>query len=55
MLRSLLGATLLASVAVHSALALPEISVKGAKFFANGQQFFLKGLHALSIVLHEHS
>lgn len=43
MLTSLFGATLFAGVAIQSAIALPAISVKGSKFFANGQQFFLKG------------
>lgn len=43
MIKALYGAALLATVAIQSALALPTISVKGAKFFANGQQFFLKG------------
>ncbi|CZR52883.1 uncharacterized protein PAC_02760 [Phialocephala subalpina] len=44
MLRSLLGAALLACFAAQFAVALPTISVKGDKFFAGGQQFFLKGV-----------
>lgn len=39
--RSLLAFTGLTVAAVN---ALPNISVKGAKFFAGGQQFFIKGI-----------
>jgi hypothetical protein len=42
MFRSLFGVALSAFFA-HNALALPAISVNGAKFFADGQQFFIKG------------
>lgn len=38
--RSLLAFTGLTLAAANS---LPTISVKGAKFFADGQQFFIKG------------
>lgn len=38
--RSLLA---LASITVAAVNAVPTISVKGAKFFADGQQFFIKG------------
>ncbi|KAF8851005.1 glycoside hydrolase family 72 protein [Acephala macrosclerotiorum] len=44
MFRSLLGIALLASFSTRVVLALPTISVKGSKFFADGQQFFLKGV-----------
>jgi hypothetical protein len=55
MFRSLLEATLLACIAIQSAGALPNISVKGAKFFANGEQFFLKGKHpSLACPLPQH-
>ncbi|KUJ07589.1 uncharacterized protein LY89DRAFT_601207 [Mollisia scopiformis] len=40
----LLFAVLLALFAANIASALPTISVKGAKFFASGQQFYLKGM-----------
>jgi hypothetical protein len=42
MFSSLFGAALVACFA-RTALAIPTISVKGEKFFADGQQFFLKG------------
>jgi hypothetical protein len=31
------------SILISAVGAIPRISVKGAKFFANGQQFFIKG------------
>lgn len=43
MFSSLFGAVLAACFA-KTALAIPTISVKGTKFFADGQQFFLKGV-----------
>jgi hypothetical protein len=44
MFTSIFGAVLAACFA-RTALAIPTISVKGAKFFADGEQFFLKGRH----------
>ncbi|TVY32862.1 1,3-beta-glucanosyltransferase [Lachnellula subtilissima] len=44
MFRQLLRAALLLSTAISVVTAIPTISVKGAKFFADGQQFFIKGL-----------
>ncbi|KAE8445766.1 hypothetical protein EG329_012824 [Mollisiaceae sp. DMI_Dod_QoI] len=45
MFRSLLAAALLASFAMLQVVAsLPTVSVKGSKFFAGGEQFFLKGV-----------
>lgn len=41
-LRSLLAYTGLTVAAVNA--AVPTISVKGSKFFADGEQFFLKGM-----------
>jgi hypothetical protein len=38
-------AALVALAAVNTVNAIPTISVKGSKFFAGGQQFFLKGLY----------
>jgi hypothetical protein len=43
MSRFISTAAVLACFAIQYVLALPTISVKGAKFFANGQQFYLKG------------
>jgi hypothetical protein len=43
MSRFLSAAAVLACFAIQHVLALPTISVKGAKFFANGQEFYLKG------------
>jgi len=43
MFTQLLRAALLASTAASAVTAAPTISVKGAKFFADGQQFFIKG------------
>lgn len=43
MFRQLLAIVLVASLALQAS-ALPTISVKGAKFFAGGQQYFLKGV-----------
>lgn len=43
MFGQLLQTALLFSTAFSIATALPTISVKGAKFFADGQQFFIKG------------
>ncbi|TVY93997.1 1,3-beta-glucanosyltransferase [Lachnellula willkommii] len=40
----LFQAALLFSTALSIVTALPTISVKGAKFFADGQQFFIKGV-----------
>ncbi|TVY19355.1 1,3-beta-glucanosyltransferase gas2 [Lachnellula arida] len=40
----LLQAASLFSTALSIVTALPTISVKGAKFFADGQQFFIKGV-----------
>jgi hypothetical protein len=34
---------LVASLTLPTVTAIPTISVKGAKFFADGQQFFIKG------------
>jgi hypothetical protein len=49
---SLFGSALFASIAVQSAFAaLPTISVKGAKFFADGKQFFLKGHYPIFTLL----
>jgi hypothetical protein len=31
------------SLLTHTIGAIPTISVKGSKLFANGQQFFIKG------------
>jgi hypothetical protein len=39
--RSLLALSGLTVAAVN---AVPTVSVKGAKFFADGQQFFIKGI-----------
>ncbi|KAG9230247.1 Glucanosyltransferase-domain-containing protein [Amylocarpus encephaloides] len=46
MLQLLLRAALIlvASAAIPTVTAIAPISVKGSKFFANGQQFFLKGV-----------
>jgi hypothetical protein len=33
-----------ASIAIAAVNGIPTITVKGAKFFAGGQQFFLKGI-----------
>lgn len=43
MFTSIFGAVLAACFA-RTTLAIPTISVKGAKFFADGEQFFLKGV-----------
>ncbi|KAL3428078.1 1,3-beta-glucanosyltransferase [Phlyctema vagabunda] len=44
MLSFIAKAVLLWVTAFHFAAAIPTISVKGAKFFADGQQFFLQGV-----------
>ncbi|TVY82929.1 1,3-beta-glucanosyltransferase gas2 [Lachnellula suecica] len=44
MFTHLLRAGLLAAASIDTASALSQISVKGAKFFAEGEQFFLKGV-----------
>jgi hypothetical protein len=43
MFRIMFATALLACLALRAS-ALPTISVKGAKFFAGGNQFFLKGM-----------
>jgi len=40
----------LVAVFANSVLPLSTISVKGAKFFAGGQQFFLKGEQYIQLV-----
>jgi hypothetical protein len=43
MFNILLQAALIAVAAINTVNAIPTISIKGSKFFAAGQQFFLKG------------
>jgi hypothetical protein len=43
MSRFLSAAAVIACFAIQHVLALPTVSVKGAKFFADGQEFYLKG------------
>lgn len=33
----------IANIFIHNAAAIPTITQTGAKFFADGQQFFIKG------------
>ncbi|KAF4625449.1 hypothetical protein G7Y89_g12718 [Cudoniella acicularis] len=44
MFQSLLRGALIASATISYVSAIPTISIKGSKFFTNGQQFFLKGV-----------
>ncbi|CAG8957627.1 hypothetical protein HYFRA_00010494, partial [Hymenoscyphus fraxineus] len=44
MLNTFFRAALIASFAINSVVAISPLTIKGSKFFADGQQFFLKGV-----------